>query len=90
MAITNFSCRCLQTSSFSVLRKNNSNSTKELKDFFFKFLFAISGNSQKMKITPSRTAQVTSKCVSLTTSRIIGACIEMADLFAVVFDPNNA
>ena len=45
-----------------------------------------------MKITLSRTthAQYTTyKCVSLTTSRIIGACIEMADLSAVVFDPNN-
>ena len=47
-----------------------------------------------MKITLSRTAHAPSiattyKCVSLTTSRIVGACIEMADLFAVVFDPNN-
>ena len=41
-----------------------------------------------MKITLSRTAHAQSttyKCVSLTTSRIIGACIEMADLSAVVF-----
>ena len=44
-----------------------------------------------MKVTLSRTAHAPSttyKCVVLT-SRIIGACIEMADLFAVVFDPNN-
>ena len=40
----------------------------------------------------SRTAHApftTYKCVSLTASRIIGACIEMADLFAVAFDANN-
>ena len=49
-----------------------------------------------MKITLSRTAHApftTNKCVALTTSRITGACIEMAGLlaglFAVVFDPNN-
>ena len=44
-----------------------------------------------MKITLCRTAHAPSttyKCVALTTSRITGACIEMADLFAVVFDPN--
>ena len=44
-----------------------------------------------MKITLSRTAHApftTYKCVSLTASRIIGTCIEMADLFAVAFDPN--
>ena len=42
-----------------------------------------------MKITLSRTAHaqsITYKCVSLSTSRIVGACIEMADLFAVVFE----
>ena len=45
-----------------------------------------------MKITLSRTAHAPSttyKCVSLTISRITGACIEMAGHFAVVFDPNN-
>ena len=45
-----------------------------------------------MKITLSRIAHaqsITYKCVSLSTSRIVGACIEMNDLFAVVFDPNN-
>ena len=53
-------------------------------------LSAIRRNSQKMKITLSRTAHApftTYKCVSSTTSRIIGACIEMADLFAVVLTP---
>ena len=45
-----------------------------------------------MKITLSRTAHApftTYKYVALTISRITGACIEMACLFAVVFDPNN-
>ena len=45
-----------------------------------------------MKVTLSQTAHAwftTYKCVSLTTSRIIGACIEMADLFAVAFDHNK-
>ena len=42
-----------------------------------------------MKITLSQTAHAPSKCVSLTTSRVIGACVEMANLFAVVFDPNK-
>ena len=37
----------------------------------------------------AHTPSTTYKYVSLTTSRIIGACIEMADFFAVVFDPNN-
>ena len=75
-----------------VLSKNNSNSTKELKDIFKNFLFAIRLNSQKMKITLSRTTHAQSttyKCVSLFTSRIIGGFIEMADLSAVVFDPSN-